>query len=85
MNIDRTLRHLASTVPLLQAEIAMRKEAKARCWQKADKSKPDGEQFFKAFCHHKRRLQKVRKELKTTNELICFLKKQRKTPKKVEC
>jgi hypothetical protein len=83
MNIDRTLRILSRTIPLLHAEIIVLKSHKARCWQKAEKGSEEGEKAFKSFCAYKARLNKVRRELKTANELIVFLKKQRKT-KKVE-
>jgi hypothetical protein len=75
MNRNATLNILRQHAHFLIGEIKEEKKIKGEAWEKAVPETDTGEMWFRTYCHSKKLLSSLRRELKTTNDLIKFIKK----------
>lgn len=75
MNRNATLNILRQHAHFLISDIKVEKKLKGVFWEKAVPGTDAGRHYFDLYCASKACLAKWRKELKHTNELIKFIKK----------
>ena len=75
MNRNATLNILRQHAHFLILEIKDEKKLKGEAWEKAVPGTDEGKVWFNVYCDAKKVLTALRKELKHTNELIKFIKK----------
>lgn len=75
MNRNATLNILRQHAHILIHEIKVEKHMKGTYWEEAVPGTKEGEEAFNSYCISKKHLTALRKELKHTNELIKFIKK----------